>query len=675
MVNDKKTDPKEKIKKKIGTGKINNEIEVNPLLKESFRDTAVFTFGRMNPPTIGHQKLVHKLRDVASKNGGVPLIFLSHSEDIKKNPLSYKDKISLAIRAFSNLAKTIKSNSKNVIDVVKELEQSNFRNIVMVVGQDRVKEMETLLNKYNGKEYNFESISVVSAGDRDPDADDVSGMSASKMRALAKEGDLATFRKGLPAPIQNNAQEIMDMVRAGMDLAEELEIEGMLEEGVLTIAQRRKRAMTMRRYKGKIAMARRRLANRMPDAEHLERRAKKRAIQLIRRKVAGPEKAAKYKDLSPAEKTIIDQRVAKRSKVIAKIAKRMLPRVRKDAMIALAAKRGGKSASGSNGGVAEGIEFQDYDKVKKNKVDGRKFRQMYRKDGKINIDQRLKVFRKPSIEESAIINEAWEAAHNDDPLNLALKALLKRTGNGEGPEKFAFDIVKQFNLKMTPDELIRRYENADLFDNPHYFDMQRKTELDRQFDDYTNAIINPTGLEDWVAAFNGYPTNQEYPYAADVEHKTDTGDSFASYRRQRMYNAINESAETLLEDMQCALISKSDIRELEKFADNLLDKYKIDIEFTKHFGDRMSDDRNTPCITIKELKDFFRKVYANQGMKIKGAAGIEAVLKDVQKSLNMPVIIDRDQKGEVDVKFKTIMRKKNFTSPNRQIRYEHKKFD
>lgn len=127
----------------------------------------------------------------------------------------------------------------------------------------------------------------------------------------------------------------------------------------------------------------------------------------------------------------------------------------------------------------------------------------------------------------------------------------------------------------------------------------------------------------------------------------------------------------LLDEEQnaCALISQADIRELEKFADRLLEKYKIDIEFTKHFGERMSDDRNRPCITLKELQDFFRKVYANQGMKIKNTNDDQAVLRDIQKDLNMPVVLDFNRGGELEVRFKTIMRKKNFSTPNRVIKY------
>jgi hypothetical protein len=141
------------------------------------------------------------------------------------------------------------------------------------------------------------------------------------------------------------------------------------------------------------------------------------------------------------------------------------------------------------------------------------------------------------------------------------------------------------------------------------------------------------------------------------------------YKKDTPGESVNEAFENMLnEETQCALITQSDIRELEKFADGLLKDYGIDVEFTRHFGDRMSDERNSPCINVKELKDFFRKVYANKGIKIKGNRGIEAILKDMQKSLNMPVVIDY-KNGEVELTFKTIMRKKNFTSPNKVISY------
>lgn len=178
--------------------------------------TAVFSFGRMNPPTIGHEKLVEKVIAVAKKERGTPFIFLSHTQDKKKNPLTYDQKIDLAQRAFGPIVKS--SPAKVIIEVLKSLQ--TYDRVVMVVGSDRVVEFDTLLQKYNGKEYNFKEIVVMSAGERDPDADDVSGMSASKMRALAVEGNIVSFKKGLPSRLQSDADEIMKMIRKQMGLSE-----------------------------------------------------------------------------------------------------------------------------------------------------------------------------------------------------------------------------------------------------------------------------------------------------------------------------------------------------------------------------------------------------------------------------------------------------------------------
>lgn len=177
--------------------------------------TAVFTFGRLNPPTIGHEKLINKLRKVARLSKGQPLLFLSHSQDSKKNPLDYNSKIKYSKISFGNIVQ--RSNSNTIIKVMQELEQK-YDNVVLVAGSDRVKDFDQLLQKYNGKEYNFDSIKVVSAGQRDPDADGVEGMSASKMRELAKDEDLAQFTKGLPLKAQRQSKNIMNSVRKGMKL-------------------------------------------------------------------------------------------------------------------------------------------------------------------------------------------------------------------------------------------------------------------------------------------------------------------------------------------------------------------------------------------------------------------------------------------------------------------------
>ena len=323
-------------KEKDGEGTVNNNIEINPTMDDAATntgmrtegkdDTVVIGYGRMNPITVGHEKLVNKVTSVASSKGATPQVYLTRSQDPKKNPLDYNDKIAYAKKAFGNKI-VAKSNARTIIEVMKEL-QGSYGKVVLVVGSDRVNEFNTLLNKYNGKDYTFDSIEIVSAGDRDPDANDVSGMSASKMRMLAAAGKPDEFKKGLPRKLQRDADRIYNDVRDGMKLAEELEALGLLDEAVLTLQQRRKRALTMRKFKNKIKLARQKSMRRAATMDKLKSRARKKAINIIRAKVAG-KKGANYNQLSPAEKMMIDKRVAKKKAVINKIAKRMIPHLRK----------------------------------------------------------------------------------------------------------------------------------------------------------------------------------------------------------------------------------------------------------------------------------------------------------------------------------------------------------
>ena len=153
----------------------------------------VFTFGRMNPPTIGHEKLANKIKQVASKEKADARIYLSHTNKPNTDPLSYNDKIKFAKKAFGI---AYKSNAKQIFQIAKELFGQGYTDVIMVVGSDRVEEFQGLLNKYNDKgDYNFDSIKVVSAGQRDPDAKGVEGMSGTKLRNLAKDGDQKTIMK------------------------------------------------------------------------------------------------------------------------------------------------------------------------------------------------------------------------------------------------------------------------------------------------------------------------------------------------------------------------------------------------------------------------------------------------------------------------------------------------
>lgn len=983
---------------------VKNTIELKPKLEEAPGKTAVLGWGRMNPITIGHEKLVNKIKSVARSEGGDPILFLTHSQDAKKNPLTYDDKYMLATKAFGRLVR--KSKSKTIIQAAQEL-QRKYKNIVLVVGQDRVKTFEDLLNKYNGKDYNFDSIKVVSAGDRDPDADDVTGMSASKMRALAKDGDMESFSKGLPKKLKANAKDVYDMVRGGMKISEELE----LDEAVLSFAQRRQRAMTMRKYKSKIAAARKRMSKRVATKDRLQKKARKKAIAIIRGKVAG-DKGKRYSELSTAEKMMIDQKVAKRKAVIDRIAKKLLPKVRRADIARVQGKKVQEDLNFDDmfdlfmeeptvrqdpdikdkKGTQPDVYYKGLSKSTKDKRDAhfkkgakmdddnpaaykpapgdataktktskhtKKFKDMYgeelipvskfhsaqKKDGSVKTDGRFKIFRKKNAEiKDKVIDEnkaedRLRAQHKSERENMkrehdkeldavktrglrrqirdlqkeqfdtdeALLAFIEevasdisdsvelseekgneglkkkaeksgmplsilrqvynrgvaawRTGHRPGttPQQWGFARVNSFVTKSSgtwgkadadlaakvrgsakKEELespIDKKKDGSLSykktkiiteDDPCWdthekrgmkkkgdklvpncvpkneavspaqqaaiaIAKKKKEKLDEEFEDMfegymtsklKSVTINKKAYQHALKTLkdvitrkkkesggrgmrhgSGYYAQQVAKTYKDVDHKVlhnmlgeeyifeeggagdrgtdkltkrykkDTpGESVsesegpvpkpisqmtdkqkedlrhkqaaerernlrrikqgnknaeaerqrkAADRERRLRQYAGKREEVELDDMFESLISEREsfkefnedvtqrqISDLEKFADRLLDKFGVDVEFTRHFADRMNDDRNNPKISIPELQRFFKKVAKNKAKDIKQLGDSEAVLKDIQADLNLPVVINYDKaKNEFEVVNKTIMRKKDFKTPNKIVKY------
>ena len=195
-------------------------------ITEARGDTCVFTFGRFNPPTIGHEKLIEKVASEAKSVAGAPYyIFASHSENPKKDPLPYTKKVAYMKKMFPKHArKIIVDKARNVFEIAVSLHNKGHRSIIMVAGSDRVEEFEKLLNTYNGVEarhgyYGFDNIEVVSAGERDPDAEGVTGMSASKMRAAASSKDFEQFKLGLPSGFKQ-AMSLFKDVRKYMGIRE-----------------------------------------------------------------------------------------------------------------------------------------------------------------------------------------------------------------------------------------------------------------------------------------------------------------------------------------------------------------------------------------------------------------------------------------------------------------------
>ena len=194
-------------------------------LTEQKKDTAVFTFGRFNPPTVGHEKLITATETAAKSAGGDYFVYPSHTQDTKKNPLTQAQKIKYMKLMFTrHKSNIIKTKGKDPFKIASEIYKKKYSNLIMVVGSDRVKEFKTLLLKYNGKDgkhgfYDFKNIKVMSAGERDPDAEGAEGMSASKMRKAAVEGDFQSFRIGTPSTLDDaNTKKMFNDTRKGMKL-------------------------------------------------------------------------------------------------------------------------------------------------------------------------------------------------------------------------------------------------------------------------------------------------------------------------------------------------------------------------------------------------------------------------------------------------------------------------
>ena len=198
------------------------DTELDSIKTEATNKSFAFTFGRFNPPTIGHEKLI---RTVASQGMDFK-IFLSRSQDAVKNPLSPSDKLKYMTKMFKNYASHIMVMPSNmVLELATKIYNMGYRNVTMVVGSDRVAEFKSILNRYNDEKnrhgyYNFEKINIISAGERDPDEEGVTGMSASKLRDYARRGDLKNFKRGVPGNLsEKEKNELFFDVRKGMGLS------------------------------------------------------------------------------------------------------------------------------------------------------------------------------------------------------------------------------------------------------------------------------------------------------------------------------------------------------------------------------------------------------------------------------------------------------------------------
>lgn len=215
-----------KTKSRTLTGKKAAQVTIAPKLnmmdsagRPIHESTAVVVWGRMNPPTIGHEHLVQEAIQIAREVNGVPFLFLSHKHD-KMNPLTLSERLDLVADAFGEDIFIVESDVTvaNPIGVLATVAET-FKNVIWLTGEDQVDDYTRIINDYNGKEFVFESAEVRSAGVRNPDSEDlVESISATQLRKAVVENDLTTFTRGLASKLQPRAVEIFEQVKFGLSI-------------------------------------------------------------------------------------------------------------------------------------------------------------------------------------------------------------------------------------------------------------------------------------------------------------------------------------------------------------------------------------------------------------------------------------------------------------------------
>jgi len=184
----------------------------------------IFAFGRFNPPTTGHGKLMREVITQARKNNANHIVYASASQDKRSNPLDVKTKVKFMQKMFpQNKIKAAGGTQRTFMEILKFYNKKMYGEIIMIAGSDRIKEFQKLADKYNGKDYDYKSIKVISSGERDPDAEGITGMSASKMREMAKNDDYRNFKKGIVNLSNSDTKSLFDAVKKGMGINESIE--------------------------------------------------------------------------------------------------------------------------------------------------------------------------------------------------------------------------------------------------------------------------------------------------------------------------------------------------------------------------------------------------------------------------------------------------------------------
>jgi len=339
----------------------------------------VFSFGRFNPPTTGHLLLASKVKQEAMRRGADHIIFGSSSQDRKKNPLSPRDKLRFMKKVLKGFNVMVDGSIASPFHALDHINKQGYTDVVFVVGGDRVPEFRKQMKKYvgPGKMYKFQNFEVISAGERDPDADDVTGMSASKMRGAAAEGNLDAFQLGIPSGVSTHDVQMLfkkiqkgmgvkpfvaeswfnldefneflseqnlkdfDLGGKGIDIPavnnavwgteglkkkkkkkKKVNIEKIFE---ISMQSRRKMARNAKRTAKRRARKRKIKEKRKKSEGAIKKKAQKAAIAKVRQKLI---KGVNWNDLSFSQRSKIEDKLKTKKKAIARLSKRLLPSAR-----------------------------------------------------------------------------------------------------------------------------------------------------------------------------------------------------------------------------------------------------------------------------------------------------------------------------------------------------------
>jgi len=402
------------------------------------RKAVVFTFGRFQPPTSGHNLLIDKVISVAKKANAEHMIFPSRSNDPKKNPLTAKEKVSFMRKLFPKANVVDNDNAKTPFHAAKLLSNQGYNDVIMVVGGDRVKEFDKQIRPYinhkdDKKAFYFDSFKVVSAGKRDPDAVDVTGMSASKMRAAVSDDDFESFSQGVPTTNKKLVQKLFDTLKKRMGIKESIELDE------LDMAQRRKMSRTAKRTSKRRQKSKERKEKRRKGSKEMKAKIGREVVSTLKKKLL---KGRKWDELSFAERQRIEKKLKKIPKArVAAITKKMMPVAKKKEKERLASLRGKKNES-----VNKAFELlQEPKPEESNIIDERDYKKEYKKyhsspEARANRSKRVLARRKLEKEGKVCKGDGKDVDHKDgNPQNNSssnLRVMSKGANRGRDNNKW-----------------------------------------------------------------------------------------------------------------------------------------------------------------------------------------------------------------------------------------------